>query len=99
MLRVDADGKLSAEDMDADTPVLTGKDMNALMYLLLGKVGTIEIPQEVFDTAPGPERLKIEMQWDGTNKTWRFFIMRKRSKNKKPNLILPRNRGIVTTTN
>jgi hypothetical protein len=93
MLKVDAEGLL-AEDMDAKTPVLTGKDMNALLYLLLDKVGTIEIPQEVFNSVPGPERLKIEMQWDGVNKVWRFFIMRNRTK-KKNNLILHRNRGKI----
>jgi hypothetical protein len=67
----------------------------------LKQVGTIEIPQEVFDTAPGPEVLKIEMQWDKTNRKWRFFIMRKRVKNKNTSkdLIVPRNRGIITTSN
>jgi hypothetical protein len=65
-----------------DTPVLSGKDMSTLLYLLLGKVGTIEIPQEVFENAPGPEVLKIERQWDGVNKIWRFFNKKKPSKRK-----------------
>lgn len=64
------------------TPELSGKDMSTLLYLLLGKVGTIEIPQEVFDTAPGPDVLKIERQWDATHKVWRFFNKKKPSKRK-----------------
>jgi hypothetical protein len=74
------------------TPVLSGKDMSTLLYLLLSKVGTIEIPQEVFDNAPGPEELTTERQWDGTNKIWRFFI-KKKPKNRKPRLVLPKRIG------
>jgi len=73
------------------TPVLSGKDMNTLVYLLLGKVGTIEIPQEVFDNAPGSDVLAMERQWDGTNKIWRFFIKKKpKNRKRKPKLVLPR---------
>jgi hypothetical protein len=79
------------------TPVLSGKDMNTLVYLLLGKVGTIEIPQEVFDTAPGPEKLTMERQWDGTNKIWRFFIkMKPKNRKRKPKLALPRKRIMLS---
>lgn len=79
------------------TPVLSGKDMNVLMYLLLGKVGTIEIPQEVFDNAPGPDVLAMERQWDGTNKIWRFFVKKKpKNRKRKPKLALPqRKRGLM----
>ena len=83
------DENTKPEDTTEDIPVLSGKDMNALVYLLLGKVGTIEIPQAVFDEAPGPEVLQIERQWDGTNKVWRFFNKKKPS-NRKPKLVLPR---------
>jgi hypothetical protein len=94
MVQVDGDGV--PLDALSDAPVLSGKDMNALMYLLLKQVGTIEIPQEVFESAPGPEVLRIEMQWDKTNKVWRFFIMRKRNKAKAgKNLILPRSKGSI----
>ena len=80
-------------DILEDAPVLSGKDMSTLMYLLLGKIGTIEIPQEVFDNAPGPDVLKIEMQWDETNKTWRFFIKKKpKNRKRKPKLVLPKKR-------
>ena len=79
-----------------NAPVLSGKDMNALLYLLLQRLGTIEIPQEVFDSAPGPEKIKVEMQWDGTNRIWRFFIKRK-PRDRRPKLILPHNRGLVAT--
>lgn len=72
---------------EVDIPELTGKDMNALMYILLQKVGTVEIPQEVFDTAPGPDKLRIERQWDVNKKVWRFFIFRK--VRQKPLLLLP----------
>jgi hypothetical protein len=81
-------------DEQEKTPVLSGKDMNTLLYLLLGKVGTIEIPQEVFGNAPGPEKLKIEMQWDETHKVWRFFN-KKKPKNRKPKLVLPKKRVIL----
>ena len=87
MIQVSPDGVV-AGDLE-DTPVLSGKDLNVVMYLLLGKVGTIEIPQEVFDTAPGPEELAIERQWDGTNKIWRFFIKKKpKNRKRKPKLVL-----------
>jgi hypothetical protein len=82
------------DDIVEEIPVLSGKDMSTLMYLLLGKVGTIEIPQEVFDNAPGPEKLKLEMQWDENNKVWRFFIKSKPSK-RKPKLVLPRKKKVV----
>jgi len=80
MVVVGPDGNVVGEQ--EKTPVLSGKDINTLMYLLLDKVGTIEIPQEVFDTAPGPDVLATERQWDGTNKIWRFFI-KKKPKNRK----------------
>ena len=85
----------SEADILEDAPVLSGKDMNTLMYLLLGKVGTIEIPQEVFDNAPAPDKLKIEMQWDENNKVWRFFIKKKPSK-RKPKLVLPKKRLVLS---
>jgi hypothetical protein len=86
----------SEADILEDAPVLSGKDMNTLMYLLLGKVGTIEIPQEVFDSAPGPDKLKIEMQWDETHKIWRFFIKKKpKNRNRKPKLVLPRRKKVI----
>lgn len=77
------------KDNTEDIPILSGKDMNVLLYLLLNKVGTIEIPQEVFDNAPGPDVLTMERQWDGTNKVWRFFI-KKKPRKRKPKLVLPR---------
>jgi len=78
-------------------PVLSGKDMSTLMYLLLSKVGMIEIPQGVFDTAPGPEVLTTERQWDETNKTWRFFIKKKpKNRKRKPKLVLPKKRLILS---
>lgn len=86
-------GKTEADILE-DAPVLSGKDMNTLMYLLLGKVGTIEVPQEVFDNAPDPEELTIERQWDGTHKIWRFFIKKKPS-NRKPKLVLPKRKKVV----
>jgi len=82
MVIVDSYGDVDEVGEQEKTPVLSGKDMNALLYLLLGKVGTIEIPQEVFDSAPGPEVLKIERQWDDTNKIWRFFNKKKPSNRK-----------------
>jgi len=85
MVETNSDGDVTGEQEKVS--VLSGKDMNALLYLLLGKVGTIEIPQEVFDSAPGPEVLKIERQWDNTNKIWRFFNKKKPS-NRKSKLIL-----------
>jgi len=88
MIEVDPKGDIIGEQ--EKTPVLSGKDMNSLLYLLLGKVGTIEIPQEVFDSAPGPEVLKIERQWDSTHKVWRFFHKKKPSK-RKPKLKLSKN--------
>jgi hypothetical protein len=92
MVVVGLDGGVVGEK--EKTPVLSGKDMNTLLYLLLGKVGTIEIPQEVFDNAPGPEELTMERQWDGTNKIWRFFIKKKpKNRKRKRKLVLSKNRG------
>jgi len=89
MVEIDADGNILGGL--ENVPVLSGKDMNTLLYLLLNKVGTIEIPQEVFEDAPKPEILKIEMQWDDTNKIWRFFNKRKRKKRKnRLKLVMPR---------
>ena len=92
MVMVAPDGEVV--DSDA-VPVLSGKDMNTLVYLLLGKIGTIEIPQEVFDNAPGPDVLAMERQWDGTNKIWRFFIKKKpKNRKRKPKLgLTKRNKG------
>ena len=78
-------------------PELSNKDMYALMYLLLAKVGTIEIPQTVFDSAPGPEVLQIARQWDSVQKVWRFFVQRK-PRDKKPKLFIPKKPGIITSS-
>lgn len=86
-------GKDHTAEHTAEIPVLTGKDMNALLYLILKKLGTIEIPQEVFDTAPGPDKIKIEMQWDAVNRIWRFFV--KRQIRKKPELHLPQHKRLI----
>lgn len=75
-------------------PELTPQNLWVVMYLLLARIGTLEIPQDIFDQSPGPDKLPIERQWDGVNKVWRFFIKRKPSQ-RKPRLILP-NRHVIT---
>lgn len=81
-----------------ETPPFTGKDLNAVMWLLLKTVGMVEIPLDVLNAAPGPDILKIERQWDGVNKVWRFFVPRKEGK-KHSKLFLPRKKKLITGLN
>lgn len=85
---------------DPSIPELAGKDMMVVMFLLLKKVGMIQIPQEVFDNVPEDVNLHIERQWDGVNKVWRFFVREDRKRGKvKPHLHLPADKKVITNFN
>lgn len=96
-LKPDFSGNKPAE-VDEETPPFTGKDLNAVMWFLLKTVGTLEMPIDVLNAAPGPDILKIERQWDGVNKVWRFFVPRKEGK-KLSKLFVPRKKKLITELN
>lgn len=79
---------------NAETPPFTGKDLNAVFWLLVRHSGGISIPKEVLDAAPGPDQLQVERQWDEVNQTWRIFVPRKEAK-AKSKLFLPQRRKII----
>jgi hypothetical protein len=88
----------ASKEETPDTPPFTGKDLNALVWFLLKTTGMVEMPQDVLDAAPGPDVLKIERQWDGVNKVWRFFVPRRDGK-KLSKMFLPPKKKLITGLN